>query len=116
MTAQENINSRIDMIKKCINTLKDKKAIDPVALDLREVNSYLDYFIIATGNSHMHCRSLAKEVRKFFSEQGISEMGKPDLDSGWIALDYADIIVHIFTEDLRVYYQLEKLWADAAKI
>jgi len=102
--------------KDCLNHLDEKKALDPVFMDLRKVNSYLDYFIIATGNSQIHCRALARDISKFLHEKGLKEYGKHDLNSEWIILDFGELIVHIFTEEMRSYYQLEKLWADAEKI
>jgi ribosome-associated protein len=102
--------------KDCIVHLDEKKALDPVFLDLRKVNSYLEFFLIATGNSQIHCRALARDISKFLSDNGLKEYGKHDLNSEWIILDFGGLIVHIFTEETRFYYQLEKLWADAEKI
>lgn len=96
--------------------LNEKKAIDPVFIDLRKVNSYLEFFLIATGNSQIHCRALARDISKFLNEKGLKEHGNHDLNSEWIILDFGSLIVHIFTEEMRSYYQLEKLWADAEKI
>lgn len=102
--------------RDCLLHLDEKKAIDPVFMDLRKVNSYLDYFIIATGNSQTHCRALARDISRFLFEKGIKEHGNHDLNSEWIILDFGGLIVHIFTEEMRAYYQLEKLWADAETI
>lgn len=102
--------------KDCLIHLDEKKASDPVFLDLRKVNSYLEFFLIATGNSQIHCRALARDISKFLFENGLKEHGKHDLNSEWIILDFGGLVVHIFTEEIRSYYQLEKLWADAEKI
>jgi len=99
--------------KECLQHLDDKKAVEPVFMDLRKVNSYLDYFLIATGNSQTHCRALARDISEFLHEKGIKEYGSHDSNSEWIILDFGGLIVHIFTEEMRSYYQLEKLWADA---
>ena len=99
----------------CIEFLDLKKADSPVLLDMRNVNSYLDFFIIATGNSSIHCRALAKDVEKMLHEAGLKQFGRTDYDSEWIIIDFGSIIVHIFTEDMRNYYQLEKLWGDSIK-
>jgi ribosome-associated protein len=106
-------NDIVRIAKNCADVLVRKKALDVLVMDLKEVNSYLDYFIIATGNSHIHCTALAKEIQRYFSEINFIGMAKPRLDTGWIALDYNEIIVHIFTRELRDYYQLERLWGDA---
>ena len=107
-----------DIVKtgiSCLELLDQKKAESPVLLDLRKVNSYLDFFIIATGNSQNHCRALSRDIEKYLHEAGFRQHGKPDYNSEWIILDFGELIVHIFTEEMRNYYQLEKLWADAAK-
>ena len=102
--------------RDCLIHLDEKKAADPVFMDLRKVNSYLEFFLIATGNSQIHCRSLARDISKFLYGKGLKESGKHNLNSEWIILDFGSLIVHIFTEETRSYYQLEKLWADADKI
>lgn len=99
----------------CIEFLDGKKAESPVFMDLRKVNSYLDFFIVATGNSHPHCRALAKDIEKMLHDSGLKQYGKPDYDSDWIIIDFGNLIIHIFTEDMRNYYQLEKLWGDSVK-
>jgi ribosome-associated protein len=106
----------VEIIKKCAQALESKKGIDIVMMDLSDVNSYLDYFLIATGNSRIHCRSMAREAEKFIHDQGLRSRNRPDYDSGWIILDFNEVIVHIFTQEMREYYQLEKLWGDAKKI
>jgi len=108
-----------EIIKICLSGVKvldEKKAFNTILLDLREVNSYLDYFLITSGNSKIHCRSLARELQKTFVGLGLRILNKPDLDSGWIILDFGELIIHVFTEEIRYYYNLEKLWADAGRI
>ena len=113
---EKEFSGTLDIAKQCLAHLDDKKAIDPLLMDLRKVNSYLDFFLIATGNSQIHCRSLAREIVKFLTVRGLKEYGRHDLNSEWIILDFSDLIIHIFTEEMRSYYQLERLWADAEKI
>jgi len=96
--------------------LDEKKALNPLFIDLREVSNYFDFFLIATGNSQVHCTALAKDMIKFLYEKGLKEYNKPDISSEWIILDFGSLIVHIFTEEMRAYYQLEKLWGDAKQI
>ena len=96
--------------------LDEKKALNLLFIDLREVSNYFDFFLIATGNSQIHCAALAKDMIKFLYGKGLKEYNKPDLGSEWIVLDFGGLIVHILTEEMRSYYQLEKLWGDAKKI
>jgi ribosome-associated protein len=106
----------IEILKKSALLLSEKKGLDIVMMDLREVNSYLDYFLIVTGNSRIHCRSMAREMEKFIHSQGLRQRNRPDYESGWIILDFSELIVHVFTSEMREYYQLEKLWGDARRI
>jgi len=108
-------NHIIEIGKKSLEFLSEKKGIDPLFMDLRRVNSYLEFFLIATGNSKIHCRALARELEKFMFEQGFKSYGKPDYNSDWIIIDFGEIIAHIFTEETRSFYQLERLWGDADK-
>lgn len=106
----------IDISRKCARVLDEKKGVDIIIMDLRGVNSYLDYFLITTGNSRIHCRALARELEKFIHSREMQQRNKPDYESGWIILDFNELIVHIFTQEMREYYQLEKLWGDATRI
>ncbi len=108
-------NQMLDIGKKCLNFLDEKKAESPVLMDLRKVNTYLDFFIVATGNSKIHCRALARELERFAIAEGLRMWGNPDYNSEWIIIDFGDIIAHIFTDEMRSFYQLERLWADAEK-
>jgi ribosome-associated protein len=100
----------------CARKLEEKKAEDTLLLEVIEINPYFDFFIITSGNSQVHCRSLARDIEKHLAATPLRGRSKPDLNSGWIILDYDDIVVHIFTHELRDYYQLEKLWADGEHI
>ena len=106
----------IEIARQCRDLLSEKKGENVSLLDLRKVNSFLDYFILCTGNSRIHGRSLAKEVERFFASIPYKGRSISDLSSDWIILDYNEIVVHIFTEEMRSYYDLDRLWSDAEKI
>lgn len=115
MTKKGADKSIIELGKRCLNFLDEKKAENTVFMDLRRINTYLDYFLIATGNSKIHCRALARDLERFAISEGLKMYGTPDYNSEWIIIDFGDIIAHIFTDEMRSYYQLERLWADADK-
>ena len=108
INAEENVACMIDLIM-------EKKGEDIVVLDLRGISSVSDFFIITTGNSCVHVKAIADEIREKMKKEKKSicwhfegyEARK------WILLDYVDIVVHIFDSDTRAYYMLEKLWEDA---
>ena len=97
--------------------LDSKKGMDIKLLKIGEVSSLADYFIICTGTSNTHVRTLCD-----FAEYTLEELGEPMLGreghrgNSWELLDYGTIVVHVFTEEAREFYSLERLWADAEEI
>ncbi|MDZ4766776.1 MAG: ribosome silencing factor [Chloroflexota bacterium] len=98
-----------------MNAVEDKKAENILLLDLRPDTVIADFFIICTGNSDRQIRALADNVREIVKEKhnrlpvGVEGRG----ESGWVLMDYGDVIVHIFGERERLYYNLEGLWRTA---
>ncbi len=92
----------------------DHKAQDVVVLDLHGVTDMTDYFIVASGTSDTHVRSVAKNVEAALAQDGIRPASTEGFDSGhWVLLDYVDFVVHVFHPSARAQYQLERLWGDA---
>ncbi|MCG0275549.1 MAG: ribosome silencing factor [Thermosediminibacteraceae bacterium] len=97
--------------------LSDKKAEDVVILDISSISILADYFVIATGKSSIHVKALADEVEEKLSESGCKVRGKEGYEEArWVLIDFSDVIVHIFDEESREYYDLERLWADAPRL
>jgi ribosome-associated protein len=97
--------------------LDSKKAKDIVLLDIRGKSSLADYFIIATGLNKRHTAALADDLEKKAYELGLSVRSKEGHQSGeWILIDFNDVIVHLFTDETRSYYSLERLWHHAKKV
>ncbi len=106
-----------DMALLAAEAAEDKKANDIQVLDVRELTVIADYFLICSGNSDIQVKAIARGIEEKLAEEGINPQkvaGKQE--SRWILMDYADVIIHIFHEDERKYYELERLWADAEKI
>ena len=96
--------------------LEDKKGIDVEVLNLTEISSITDSFVIASGTSVPHIKALCDYVEEGLSEKGIDPLRVEGYNSAkWILLDYGDVLVHIFSEEARQFYSLEWLWADAPK-
>jgi len=92
----------------------DNKANDVVMLNLKPLTDMTDYFVIASGTSDTHVRSIAEHVVGELKKEGISVYHIEGLTQGrWVLLDYVDFVVHIFHPSLRSFYQLERLWGDA---
>ncbi len=93
------------------------RAVTPVALDMRELTVITDYFLIAHGTSNVHIRALADRVLERMEERGLRAGGSEGYqESRWILLDYGDLVVHIFAEEEREFYALERLWSDAPRV
>lgn len=103
-----------ELLKIVVTAAEDKKAINIVALNLKEVSLVADYFVICSGNSDTQVQAITTEVRKQAENRGVRIRGLEGLDSSrWVLLDLGDVIVHIFHRDEREYYNLERLWSDA---
>ncbi len=98
-------------------SLEEHKAIDIVMLDLRTLSNVTDVFVIASGSSITHVRALAQHVLDALMKAGDRPHHVEGIESGrWALIDMVDYMVHIFHPDLRQYYQLERLWADAPPV
>ncbi len=106
----------LDTVKKIVKALDDKKANDIEVIKINELTIVADYFVIATANSNTHIRSLADEVEYQLEEAGIKLDHAEGRATGWVLLEFEGVVVHIFLEDARSYYNLERLWEDGAKI
>lgn len=97
--------------------LDKKKASDVKVLKVRDLTVLTDYFVIATGTSSTHVKSLAEEVEFQLDQQGVKALRTEGYDSkNWILLDYGTVIVHVFYPEARNFYDLEHLWADAEPV
>jgi ribosome-associated protein len=94
-----------------------KKAINIQVLNVSELTVIADYFLICSGSSVTQVKAIARGIEKKLSEEGFYPKKKAGVNEGrWILLDYENFIVHVFHENERKYYELERLWADAEQI
>ena len=97
--------------------LEDKKAKDVKVLKTREQTILADYFVICNGTSSTHIKALVDEVDKKLSEAGEPPTRREGLRSDiWVLMDFGCVIVHVFTDEARKFYDLERLWSDAAVV
>ena len=91
----------------------DYKAENVVALDLREISAVMDYTVICTGSSDRQMRAVADQMIDYAKRMGQKPYGMAGRDAGrWVVIDFVDVVVHIFSQADRVYYDLELLWGD----
>ena len=100
-----------------VKILDANKAGQIKLLKVKDRTVMTDYFVICTGNSNTHIRSLSGEVEFKLGEKGVQPMGIDGYESGiWIVMDYESVMVHVFNREQRDFFKLEKLWADAEDI
>ena len=103
----------IDLVKKIVEALEDKKAEDITVLDIGEVSSIADYFIIANGNNQNQLTAMQDAVDEALYKEGLhAKQVEGNNKSTWILMDYQDIIVHLFSKEDRLFYDLERIWRD----
>lgn len=107
------MNKKLEIAVKALDS---KKAVEITALEVGSLTVVADYFVIAAGTSTTQVRALADEVEYQMELQGITPRQIEGKATGWILLDYHDIVIHVFLQDQREYYNLEKLWADAKEL
>ncbi len=101
---------------KCAALALDKKALDVKILDVGPISSIADYLVLASGQSDKQTQAIAESVK-----QGLKKFGKTLAVEGlkegnWVVIDYGDVIVHVFREEIRRYYDLDSVWSDASSI
>jgi ribosome-associated protein len=98
-------------------TCDEKKAKEIVVLDVRKITSISDYFIVCSTSNERQARAIAEEMRMKLKEMGKREMGVEGMeDARWVLQDFGDIVLHIFHESQREFYDIEGLWADAKQV
>lgn len=107
----------MELARRLLEIVEDKQASDIVLLDIRELTSIADYFLIGTVGSERQAKAMEDEVLATLKlEQNIRPLaieGKAGSAGGWLLLNYADVIVHMFDAEARAHYKLEELWSEA---
>jgi ribosome-associated protein len=95
----------------------NKKAFNLTLLEMKESTSFTDYFFICSGNSDRQVQAIAEGIQEALKGEGLRPLGlEGTLEGKWILMDYEDVVVHIFLEPVRQFYDLEGLWVDAPRI
>lgn len=102
-----------DIAMKLAELLNNKKAEDIVVIDIAEKSSFADFLVVASGTSDRHIESLIDDVEDLAAQDGVPTKGIEGKNgTGWILLDLGDVIVNIFSREMRSKYNIEKVWAD----
>ncbi len=111
---------QLDAVQKTrliVEAALDVKAEDVAALDVRELSSFADVFVVATGRSDRQLRAIADSIEKAMKQAGVEPLGIEGYAEGkWVLIDLDDVIVHVFVPEAREHYDIERLWSDAEQI
>ena len=111
-------HSGLDLARQCVWAAQEKKALDPIILDLRNISTITDYLVICSARSEPQIKAIANGVEQVLKESlerhPLAVDGFPT--SQWIVIDYGDVMLHIFHEQKRSVYALEDLWGDAPQV
>jgi len=107
----------IDKAKLCLKIINERKAIEPVLFEVGKLVSITDYFLIASGNSSRQVQAITRHVQRKMLEKGIRTHGiEGEQEGHWVLMDYGDVVIHIFYQPYRDFYDLEGLWIDAPRV
>jgi ribosome-associated protein len=97
-----------------VRTIVAHKGLEPVVLEVSKICSFADYFIVCSGGSRRHVQALAQHLEEALAHVGVKPLGVEGLQEGqWVLLDYNALVIHIFFQPLREFYNLEDLWSEA---
>lgn len=112
-----NILEGIEVARKAVEAASEKQASDIVLLDVDRICSFASYFVICSGESARQITAIHESVEEALKKEGLKPHHREgDLDSGWLLIDFGDVIVHIFAPTERDYYQLDELWSQAVPV
>ena len=107
----------LDKARLCLKVIKERKALTPVLLEVGKLTSVADYFLIASGNSTRQVQAISRHMARRMREEGLRAHGVEGEQEGqWVLIDYGDVVVHIFYDPVREFYDLEGFWIEAARI
>jgi ribosome-associated protein len=113
----KNKNATLDEIRLAVSAIEDKKGEAIRVLDVRDKSSITDYLVLATGTSNPHLKAIKGALDLALKEAGVQLIGEDrEIGSGWIVVDAFDFMVHLQTEEMRDFYQLDQLWRDACEV
>ena len=101
----------------CAQALMDRKAMDLVILEVKDLSSFTDYFLICSGNSDRQVQAIATHAEEKLGQEGLHPLGiEGKRDGRWVLLDYGEVVIHVFYHPVREFYDLERLWSEAPQL
>lgn len=117
LSAEGLVLEALDIARKAVEIASDKQASDILLLDVRKVCSFADFFVICSGESGRQIKTIYSEIEHVLKKEGILPLHHEGaIDSGWLLLDFGNVIIHVFATLEREYYQLDGLWGKATPV
>jgi iojap-like protein len=106
-----------EILKRIVDIIEDKKGEQTVVLDISEISSLADYFVISSANNINQLQAISDDLQELLEKEGL-KINKVEgaKNSSWVLLDFTDIVIHLFTKEDRIFYNLERIWADAKQV
>ncbi len=107
----------LDKALICVDIIRERKATDLVLFEVGTLTSIADYFLIASGKSSRQVQAIAQHLQSRMKEEGFTRFGvEGERDGHWILVDYSDVVIHLFYQPVREFYDLEGLWVEAPRV
>ncbi|MDP6180048.1 MAG: ribosome silencing factor [Desulfatiglandales bacterium] len=107
----------LDKALLCLRIIKERKALDPILFEVGKMTSITDYLLIASGNSSRQVQAINQHLSKRMREEGFRAHGVEGKQQGhWVLMDYGEVVIHLFYQPVREFYDLEGLWTEAKRI
>ena len=107
----------LDKAKLCVKIIGEKKALDPILIKVGKLTSITDYFLSASGNSSRQVQAITRHLQRRMREEGFRADGiEGEQEGHWVLMDYGDIVIHLFYQPSREFYDLEGLWIEAPRV
>jgi ribosome-associated protein len=107
----------LDKALICVDIIRERKAADLVLFEVGTLTSIADYFLIASGKSSRQVQAIAQHLQSRMKEEGFTRFGvEGERDGHWILVDYGDVVIHLFYQPVREFYDLEGLWVEAPRV
>ncbi len=111
------VTASVDLACVAARAASEKQGEDVLVLDVRDLITITDYFVIASGSSDRQAKTIAEEVEKALKDRGVKPVRVEGASSSrWVLLDFVDLVVHVFSQEQRDFYRLERLWVDAPRV
>ena len=107
----------LEKARLCLEIIQERKAIDPILMEVGRLTSFTDYFLVASGNSSRQVQAISQHMARRLREEGFKPFGiEGEQEAHWVLMDYGDVVIHIFYQPVREFYDLEGLWTEAPRV